>query len=160
MVKAIKHVSIDIKTLNDIISIKQLSWKYSTSEHLNWINNNIKDNDYHFLLFKSKEIVAYLNLTNITIDNKNSPIPFLGIGNVCTKYKGIGLGKELMTETNVFINSNGFNGLLFCKNHLVDFYKKCNWIHINNLHPNEETNTMIFNYNLDTSFFKYNGKIF
>lgn len=160
MVRVIKHSNIDQNTLQEIVKIKQLSWDYSMEQHLLWINDNLKDNDYHFLLFDNEELIAYMNLVEVNVDSNSTSIPFLGIGNVCSKYKGRGDGKKLMIEVNAFIKENSFYGILFCKNHLVDFYKKFDWKLIQNLYPNDTVFTMMFNYNGDSSNFVYNDRLF
>lgn len=160
MIKIIKHKDITENILLDIVNIKQLSWDYSVEQHLLWINDNLKENDYHFLLLEGNELIAYMNLVEVMINNNSTLIPFLGIGNVCSKYKGRGDGKLLMTEVNRFIERNSFYGLLFCKNHLVDFYKKFDWTLIDNLYPNDSVFTMIFNYKRDTIDFTYNDRLF
>jgi len=160
MIKVIKHSDIDQDTLQEIVKIKQLSWNYSMEQHLLWIKDNLNNNDYHFLLFDNKEFIAYMNLVEVNVNSNATSIPFLGIGNVCSRYKGRGDGKKIMVEVNTFLKENSFYGLLFCKNHLVDFYKKFGWKVIQNLYPNDLVFTMVFNYNGDSSNFVYNDRLF
>jgi hypothetical protein len=93
------------------------------------------------------------------MSNKDK-IPFLGIGNVCTKYKGTGTGKILMKEVNKYLLSTNNQGMLFCKNDLVSFYIRNNWKLIKNLHPDLMVNTMVFNFKEDVNTLKYNERLF
>ncbi len=160
MIKVIKHNNIDKNTLQEIVKVKQLSWDYSEKQHLEWIDDNIKNDDYHFLLLDNAELIAYMNLVEVQVNNANNKILFLGIGNVCSKYKGKGDGGKLMNEVNTFLKDNSFYGILFCKENLVSFYTKFDWKLIHNLYPNKEIFTMIYNYNDDTSNFTYNDRLF
>ena len=160
MVKIIEHKNIDQETINEIIEIKQLSWDYPFNEHLHWIQTNLKDNDLHVLLINNYEIVAYMNLVNVYIHNYGSAVHFLGVGNVCSKYKGFGFGKQLISQVNAFLEAKSFYGILFCKKELVEFYKKYYWIEIANMHPNDYIYTLVYNYKQDTSGFVFNDRIF
>lgn len=160
MTEVIKHKFLNKEKLHEIINIKKLSWDYSDDQHIEWMKHNIKDNDYHFMLFDESELIGYMNLVEVHINDSNINIPFYGIGNVCSKYKGRGDGKKIMIEVNDFLDRNSYNGILFCKEHLVDFYLKFGWKIIDNLYPNENVFTMIYNYNGDTSNFVYNDRLF
>lgn len=160
MIKVIKHKDIDQITLDEIVSVKNLSWEYSNQEHLNWIAENLNGNDYHFMLINNNEIIAYLNLVNVNVIYKNKSFPFIGIGNVCSKYKGVGLGKELISEVNNFIETNSLYGILFCKYQLIEFYSKSNWLLIPNINLSKNVYTMVYNFNLDPTLLKYNDRLF
>ena len=160
MIKVIRNNDIDQITLDEIFNIKKLSWEYSKQEHLNWITENLNGNDYHFLLINNNEIIAYLNLVNVNVIYKNTSIPFIGIGNVCSKYKGVGLGKEIISEVNKFIKANYLYGILFCKHQLIDFYSKSNWLMIENIDISKNVYTMVYNFNLDPTSLKYNDRLF
>jgi len=53
--------------------------------------------------------------------------PFLGVGCVCSKEKGRGYGQMLMREVNNYLIQNTFRGMLFCRQRVVDFYRKNGW---------------------------------
>ena len=160
MVRILKHNEVDENTLLDIVYLKSLSWNYSIEQHLSWIQQNIRDEDLHFLMYDNNILVGYLNLVDVFVDNDNDKIPFLGVGNVCTKNKGKGDGLRLMRETNHFLQENGFKGLLFCKQQLVKFYEKSGWRIIKNIYPDEKVMTMDFNNLFETSGFTYNDRLF
>lgn len=160
MIKIIKHKNISDTELHDIILIKNLHWPYSNEQHLKWMSNNLTSDDVHFLIYTSEKLIAYMNLVNVVAILDNISIPFLGVGNVCTKYKGSGDGAKLMQSANNFILQNNKRGLLFCRDQLVVFYKKYEWIEVNNIYKNINVSTMIFNCTEVVSNFEYKDRLF
>lgn len=146
--------------LDDIISIKSSSWKYSKQEHTKWIAENINSDDLHFLYYEADVLIGYMNLVHVILVTENGPVGCLGIGNVCTKFKGNGDGKNLMKELNEYLSHTTTIGLLFCKNNLVNFYLKYGWNLIVNLHPNTQINTMIYNFSGKKENLVYNDRLF
>lgn len=160
MIKVIQHLFLNRKTLCDIIEVKTLSWNYSLEDHLNWIQNNIREDDYHFLLIEDDKLVAYVNLVNVVVSKGDTLVAFLGIGNVCSREKGLGYGKSIMIELNNYLIANESRGILFCQESLVQFYSKYGWSTVNNLHPGASVCTMVFNYNLESMNFEKIDRIF
>ncbi len=160
MVKNVKHSEINDEILDQIVEIKRISWNYSFQEHIRWIKDNIKEDDFHFLLYDKGELIAYMNLVNVCVISGNTYLAFLGVGNVCTKYKGRGDGNMLMKELNGFLSETNKRGLLFCKTNLVSFYLKNHWKLIQNLHPSSDINTMAFNFNDNDGELRYNQRLF
>ena len=127
---------------------------------MNWIENNIKANDIHFLIYDDNKLIAYTNLIKKTLLINNEENNILGIGNVCVDEKGKNKGTLLIQNINKFLHDNNKVGLLFCKKNLIPFYKKVNWILIE---PNysEEIYWMIFNHNLlENETISYQDKLF
>ena len=118
------------KEISDIIFLKQQFWNYPFEKQKIWFEQNLYENDIHFLLFKNKELSAYLDAikTYAIIDGKR--INMIGIGNVCvhTKLQKKGMGRLLMKELNAYLDKNQLCGMLLCKDNLTDFYKKTGWI--------------------------------
>jgi hypothetical protein len=160
MIRVIQHLFLDSKTLHDIIEVKRLSWNYSLEDHLNWIEKNIREDDYHFLLIEDDKLVAYINLVNVVVSKGDNLIPFLGIGNVCSREKGLGYGKSIMLELNNYMIANELRGILFCQASLVRFYSKYGWSIINNLHPVPSVCTMVFNCNMESVNLEKINRIF
>ncbi|MBF6597920.1 MAG: hypothetical protein ITF98_06800 [Fermentimonas sp.] len=125
--KIISHSELESEILNEIISVKSVPWDYSYENQLEWINNNLKNNDLHLLLFMRNKSVAYLNLISIDLIIDKVSYKAFGVGNVCAIEKAKGYGKELMKLTNKFIVDNQKLGLLFCKSELASFYLMNNW---------------------------------
>jgi hypothetical protein len=150
--------------LESIVSLKKLHWDYSIEEHINWIKANIQADDIHVLMVENNELIGYLNLikTQVIINSKTHP--FLGVGNVCTKNKGKGYGKDLLTAINNYLIINSLNGILLCKNDLMGFYSKVNWVlvddSIRDQNSYKNINFMLFNYEDEITDFKYSGRYF
>jgi predicted N-acetyltransferase YhbS len=98
---------------------------------LEWIKNNINQNDYHMMLFDNENVlIGYINFVQrkVLLD-VGEQIKVLGIGNVCvarTK-QGEGIGKVMMKECNAFLEKNQIPGILLCKDLLVSFYDNLEW---------------------------------
>jgi hypothetical protein len=161
----IPHSNISSEYLQEIIRIKSVAWPYSYEEQIKWITDNLKESDIHVLLAFDKYFIAYLNLISVDLEINGKIHGGLGVGNVCTKEKGKGWGKELMMRSNSVIQKADKVGLLFCKSTLVDFYSKCNWEimddkKLNVGFNNNEIVTMYFNYNNPIQLIKYFGMPF
>jgi predicted GNAT family N-acyltransferase len=160
MIKVIQHLFLDRKTLSDIIEIKRLSWNYSMEDHLIWMQNNIRDDDYHFLLINDDKLVAYVNLVNVTVSTGDTLVAFIGVGNVCSRVKGLGYGKSLMIGLKNYLLANESRGILFCQESLVQFYSNYGWSTINNLYPVASVSTMVLNCNLESMNFEKIDRFF
>lgn len=162
--KFIKHSQIEDHHLKEIVSLKKIHWDYSTEEHTKWIQNNIHEDDIHVLMLDNDILVGYLNLVKIDVLINNISYPFLGIGNVCSKEKRKGYGNELLIEVNKFLIDNHQRGMLFCKDNLIDFYKKFKWQLIDKVLIDQpifkNINIMLFNFDSSTRFLLYDGKFF
>ena len=116
--------------LNKIVSLKMQHWKYSHEEHINWIQNNISENDYHLLLFdNSDNLLAYLNLVNVTVNCGSDSQEYLGIGNVCVDIElgAKGYGLLVMNLATFYLKQLAKPGILLCKKELNPFYQKAGW---------------------------------
>lgn len=140
-IEIIKNKNISLEKLKEIILLKQEYWNYCYEDQVKWIKENLQDNDLHFLLYTEEELTAYLNIVEIKISSELKQEKFLGIGNVCVsiKKRKKGFGKIIIKEVNKFINKSNIGALLLCKNSLIPFYSKCNWIKI----PVKEKNIFI-----------------
>jgi hypothetical protein len=123
----IDNKSISDRELNEVIKVKQLSWPYTTESHLEWIKQNLKSSDLHFLLYQQDNLLAYINLVDINILIDDKEYIAYGIGNVCTAEKGLGWGGKMMDNVTCFLKKENRAGLLFCKESLLKFYSKYGW---------------------------------
>ena len=163
--KKVQHNNITQELLDEIISVKSSAWPYSYEKQLDWIHLNIKNEDFHILLYLNDSVVGYLNLLKIRFTIDNYPKDGYGIGNVCTKEKRKGWGQELIARTNLDITQNEKVGLLFCRESLVNFYSLKDWciIEKNKLDfsfSNDSVHTMIFNYEEEFRCLVYKGNPF
>jgi predicted GNAT family N-acyltransferase len=114
-----------------IIDLKNQHWEYSPGQHLDWLNNNLNEDDYHLLISDEKDdAIAYLNLVNVKLIRNNQHEELvLGIGNVCVdKFKEKkGLGLLIMNVANYYLKKIFKQGILLCNDTLVSFYEKAGW---------------------------------
>lgn len=148
--KFCKHSQIAQQEIQKIVDLKKIHWNYTSKEHLNWIERNIKAEDIHVLMFEKEELVAYLNLINIEVIINNTIQPFVGIGNVCSSEKGKGYGSILIKEVNEYLLLQNQTGILLCKDTLLSFYSKNGWKLIDKNKVEADFSlfyTMVFNIN-------------
>jgi predicted GNAT family N-acyltransferase len=146
----IKNDKISKDLVLDIIKLKNIHWQYTIEQHLDWINKNINPNDIHVIMRHNQELVGYLNLVQLNVKISDSNYDFYGIGNVCVKEKAKGYGKMLIDGVNEYLMQENFQGILLCKDSLVDFYSKCTWqlMDKNKVEASFDLlNTMVFNLN-------------
>ena len=163
--KLVPHKEVSSRQLEEIIKIKSKAWPYSFDKQLEWIETNLKESDIHVLLSLNETNVAYLNLIDVELNLDEIAIDGCGIGNVCTIEKGKGWGKEIISQTNLYLEQRNKIGLLFCKNFLINFYGINNWKLIEKRKitlsfDNELIETMIFNCDKEFHILKYLGKPF
>ena len=164
----IPHKQLDNQILDKIIEIKQKSWPYSKESHLKWIEDNIKDDDLHFLVTDNNDYVAYMNLVSLLLEINSKTKKAYGIGNVVSIKQGAGYGKMIMESINQYLIENNSIGFLFCKSNLVSFYEKYCWsvldkdiVAISALERQKEhIYSMIFNIPYDIDKIVYEGKLF
>lgn len=158
------HSQLNSQELEKIVDLKKRHWNYSSEEHVNWIQNNINDEDIHVLMFEKEELVAYLNLINTEVIINDTIQFFIGIGNVCSKEKGKGYGGLLINEVNQYLIVQKKLGILLCKVDLIDFYKKYNWKLVNEVLTGNSiggnVKIMLFNYENEIITFQYLGRNF
>ncbi len=163
-VRIIKHENILPEEILEVCNIKSSFGEYSIKSQKEWMNNHLKKADLHFLLYEKNELIAYLNLFKIKILINNSSIDALGVGNVCSKTSGFGYGMKLMCELRKFILSNNEIGYLFCKNNLVEFYKKYGWnivkMDVAIGLQNNSIKSMLMNFKGKLETLDYNGRLF
>jgi hypothetical protein len=150
-VRFIQHDKLPQGLLDEIIKVKAVAWPYSYNQQCDWIKNNLKSSDIHVLLLDGEKVVAYLNLVEIVVQIDSTELSGFGVGNVCAIEKGKGWGRELLKEVNNYLLENRRLGLLFCKEKLVRFYIKSEWI----LLPNQRL--IISNIGSQVYTFAYNA---
>lgn len=125
----IEHKFLSACEQDQIIELKQNYWKYSSASQKKWIEENVRDNDVHILLYDGDIPIAYLCISGISVDVGNTSMEALGIGNVCVKkeYTGKGIGKQCIYHANAYISEQGKIGILLCHDNLRGFYGKCGW---------------------------------
>lgn len=160
----IPHCEISVNKLAEIIEIKSFRWSYSEKQHKHWINENLLENDLHLLIYKDDKLIAYTNFISTEAIINNKFYSFMGIGNVCTRTSGKGHGSVLMQAIGDILIDNSWNGILFCKNHLINYYEKFGWKLINEEkiidNNNSNINVMTYNFNEIVNSLHYTGRNF
>ena len=160
----VKQKDISEQELLEVCKIKSVFGNYSIDSQKQWIMNNLKDDDKHFLLYKDDVLVAYLNLIDIQILINGNSLSVYGIGNVCSKESGNGFGSKILSRLNEFLRSVSMPGYLFCKQNLISFYSKNGWTILDcdnsNVLKNKEIKSMIFNFNDNVNKIEYTGRLF
>lgn len=160
----IPHCEISINKLAEVIEIKSFRWSYSEKQHKNWINENLLQDDLHLLIYEDGKLSAYTNFISTEAIINNNIYSFMGIGNVCTRTSGKGHGSVLMKTIGDILIDNSWNGILFCKNHLINYYEKFGWELINQEriigNKNHDINIMTYNFNEIINSLHYCGRDF
>ena len=132
--ETIKHKDLCYLQKKQIAELKNQHWAYGIESQLEWIDNNIRCEDFHLLGYinnneEGRFLCAYLTMQRIQGEINNAKQEFTGIGGVCVskKYEHSGFGSALIQEANNVIASNKTIGLLLCKDKLVGFYNRNGW---------------------------------
>lgn len=125
----IKHSDITDSLLTEIALLKDQHWIHGIRSQLIWINNNIRNIDYHLCGFINQKLAAYMALVEVSAEINSKRFGCLGLSNVCVsnEYEKKGYGSELVQQANRFISDQNRIGLLLCKESLVSFYQKNSW---------------------------------
>lgn len=158
------HANIPGIQLQDICELKAIRWDYPLEEHLRWMHNNIKADDYHLMINQDKKMVAYANLIDTFAFVNGEVTDFKGIGNVCTIKSGEGYGNLLMDAINKSLFEHNWKGILLCKDNLIAYYQKFGWTLIDKkevIFPTgNNINYMIYNHKIEVQSFEYSGRNF
>ena len=114
-----------------ICKLKDSQWNFGIKSQLEWFKNNIKKNDIHNLLYIKSKLVGYTLLRKRSFNTKNQIKKKYILFDTITihkEYRNKKLSNLLMIFNNTIIKETGLFSFLICKNDLVGFYKKNNWI--------------------------------
>ena len=124
----IKHKDILFRDLLRAVAVKNVAWPHPVESQVKWIIDNMQPNDLHVFLKENDKDCAYMTLSHVTATVNGVETPFMGVGCVCSAHPGMGGGKSLVVNVNKYLKENNFKGLLFCKESLLGFYSKYNWV--------------------------------
>lgn len=130
-IKFITHSECSESLLYKIGTLKKQHWDYPVLEQMRWFNDNLSDQDIHVCIFNEDNLIAYTTLVNIKYQvEDNIEREGLGIGSVCvdTNYLNKRYGFFVVQIVSAFIKQKNIIGILLCKDELVPFYEKNNWI--------------------------------
>lgn len=133
-VKFVKHGECTEDLLNKIGTLKMQHWNYSVIEHLKWFDDNINTDDIHLCVLENDKLIAYTTILNIEyhLEEEISKSAF-GVGSVCVDKDNLNkqFGFLIIQLATFYIRQQSSIGFLICKDELVTFYEKCNWIKFN-----------------------------
>lgn len=143
---------------HEICLVKRSFGQYTNESQIKWMEEHLRNEDLHFLLYHNESVVAYCNLVERVLICDNQSIDVLGVGNVCSVRSGQGFGAALMFHVNKYMQNSGRVGMLFCKENLVSFYGKFDWNLISILEVN--CKTMIYNFPIEVNKFRFTDRLF
>ena len=162
---SLKTSKLNKKKIIQISNLKDSHWSFGINSQLEWFKNKIKKNDIHNLLYFKSKLIGYTLLRRRSFNNNNKlKKRYLLFDTLVIHkdYRNKKLSNLLMIFNNTIIRETGLFSFLICKNGLVGFYKKYDWIKLNKKnikvvdHP-FSTNGMLFNTN---KIKKYNFYIY
>ena len=152
---SLKTSKLNKNKIIQISNLKDSQWRHGINSQIEWFKKNIKKNDIHNLLYLKSKLIGYTLLRRRSFNNNNKlkKMYLLFDSLVVHKdYRNKKLSSLLMIFNNTIIRETRLFSFLICKNDLVDFYKKYDWIKLNKKnikvldHP-FSTNGMLFNTN-------------
>ena len=146
---------LNINKIIQISNLKNPQWRFGINSQIEWFKKNIKKNDIHNLLYLKSKLIGYTLLRRRSFNNNNKlKKRYLLFDTLVIHkdYRNKKLSNLLMIFNNIIIRETRLFSFLICKNDLVDFYKKYDWIKLNKKKINVidypfSTNGMLFNTN-------------
>lgn len=122
--KVVQHKDLTDDLLNKAIQLKDESWPYGEVSQRKWLQQNVKDCDWHCFLFLGDEPLGYCILANSKLNTQCGTYNIFGLGCVCVAKarKGQGWGSILVSLVSQLIRISKTPGMLFCRDELVRFY--------------------------------------
>lgn len=66
----IQHKSVSEDMLQQIISLKNMLWCYPYESHVKWIQENLRPDDLHLVLYDKDKLIGYVNLVNLNLTHR------------------------------------------------------------------------------------------
>ena len=133
--KTYKLSSFDKK---NIFKLKKKNYNFKLKEQQKWFDTNIKKNDIHNLLFFKKKLIGYNCLRSVKyffFRKKNILYKkkFLLFDTLIIdpKFRKKGLSTIILKKSLRLITLKRKIGVLFCKNSMINYYKKFLWLKFN-----------------------------
>ena len=163
---SLKTSKLNKNRITQICNLKETEWSFGINSQLEWFKNNIKKKDIHNLLYFKSKLIGYTLLRSRSFNNNNKlKKEYLLFDTLIIHkdYRNKKLSNLLMIFNNTIIRETGLFSFLICKNDLIRFYKKYDWIKLNKKnikvvdHP-FSTNGMLFNTNKIKKYYFYINK--
>ena len=152
---SLKTSKLNKNKIIQISNLKDSQWRFGINSQIEWFKKNIKKNDIHNLLYFKSKLIGYTLLRRRSFNNNNKlKKRYLLFDTLVIHkdYRNKKLSNLLMIFNNIIIRETRLFSFLICKNDLVDFYKKYDWIKLNKKKINVidypfSTNGMLYNTN-------------
>jgi len=149
-----------------ICKLKNSVWSFGFNSQFEWFKNNIKKNDIHNLLYIKSKLIGYTLLRRRTFKNENrlkKKYILFDTLIIHKDYRNRKFSSLLMMFNNSIIKETGLFSFLICKNDLVSFYKKYDWIKLKKKYFKIEdhsfsSNGMLFNSSKIRKYYFYINK--
>ena len=163
---SIKTSKLNKNKIIQISNLKDSQWRFGINSQIEWFKKNIKKNDIHNLLFLKSKLIGYTLLRRRSFNNNNKlKKRYLLFDTLVIHkdYRNKKLSNLLMIFNNTIIRETRLFSFLICKNDLVGFYKKFDWIKLNKKNIKVidrpfSTNGMLFNTNKIKKYYFYINK--
>tara|TARA_A100000164_G_scaffold379354_1_gene423385 strand:+ start:328 stop:828 length:501 start_codon:yes stop_codon:yes gene_type:complete len=127
--KSLQTYQLNKKVIQQILKIKDQTWKFGINSQTEYFNSNVKKNDIHNFVFLKSSLVGYtfLSKKNLFIRNKKIRILYLDSMVVNSNFRGKKIASLLMNFNNHIIFDYDYFCVLSCDKKMVKFYKKFLW---------------------------------
>jgi hypothetical protein len=160
---SLKTSNLNKNIIIQIGKLKNTQWSFGLKSQLKWFKNNCKKNDIHNLFYIKSKLIGYtfLRIRSFSTNNHIKKKYVLFDTLIIHKdYRNKKLSDLLMLFNNTIIKQTGLFSFLICKNDLLGFYKKYNWIKLYKKQFKlkdhlSSANGMIFNTNKKKKYYFY-----
>ena len=128
---SLKTSKLNKNKIIQISNLKDSQWRFGINSQIEWFKKNIKKNDIHNLLYLKSKLIGYTLLRRRSFNNNNKlKKRYLLFDTLIIHkdYRNKKLSNLLMIFNNTIIRETGLFSFFICKNDLVNFYKKYDWI--------------------------------
>lgn len=121
------------KTLIEISKIKNIFWKYGIKKQYDWIKKKLKKDDIHNLVYYNNNLIGYnlLRKRKFYLGNKKKSYFYFDTLIIHPKFRKKKISLFLMKLNHDIMKRLRLHGFLICQKKHELFYKKFNWIKIN-----------------------------
>ncbi len=127
--KSLKTKNLTKKNIQNILTLKDETWRNGLNSQQEHFETNYKNDDYHNLMFYRNLLIGYTSFRKRKIKTMREEKSYLLLDSIVIKkkYRGKGYSSNLMKYNNHFVTKKGLKSLLFCTNKNVKFFSKYQW---------------------------------
>ena len=127
--KSLKTKNLTKKIIQNILLLKDETWRNGLTSQQKHFKINYKNNDYHNLMFYKNVLIGYTSFRKRKIKTTREEKSYLLLDSIVIKkkFREKGYSSNLMKYNNHFLIKKGLKNLLFCTNKNVKFFSKYQW---------------------------------